>query len=71
MGEVGVTSSVAPLTMLRDREELVRIYIGGHFQEKSLGEWAKEAIVKIDHEVIRPSLNSGTNKYRVEREAQE
>jgi hypothetical protein len=48
MGEVGVTSALVPLTMLTGREELVRIYVGGHFQEKSLGAWAKEAIVKID-----------------------
>ena len=48
MGEAGVTSAVAPLATLKDRGERVRIYIDSHFQEKSLSEWAKEAIVKIE-----------------------
>ena len=47
MGEAGFIPALAPLEMLGDRKEPVRIYIDGHFQEKSLGEWAKEAIVKI------------------------
>ncbi|MFC2006337.1 DVU0298 family protein [Chloroflexota bacterium] len=47
MGEADFTPALASLAMLRDREELVRIYIGGHFQEKSLGSWSKEAIAKI------------------------
>ena len=48
MGEAGVTSAAEPLARLKDRGEPVRIYIDGHFQEKSLGEWANEAIVKIE-----------------------
>ena len=47
MGEADFTPALASLTMLRDRKELVRIYIDGHFQEKSLGNWSKEAIAKI------------------------
>jgi len=47
MGEVGFTPALAPLTTLRDRKELVQIYIDGHFQEKPLGKWSKEAIARI------------------------
>ncbi|MFC1976862.1 DVU0298 family protein [Chloroflexota bacterium] len=47
MGEADFTPALASLAALRDRKELVRIYIDGHFQEKSLGNWSKEAIAKI------------------------
>jgi len=47
MGEADYTPALASLAILRDRNELVRIYIDGHFQKKSLGNWAKEAIDKI------------------------
>ena len=47
MGEAGFAPALASLAMLRDRKEPVRIYIDGHFQEKTLGEWSKEAIAKI------------------------
>jgi len=47
MGQAGFTPALARLTMLSDRKELVRIYIDGHFQEKPLGKWSKEAIAKI------------------------
>ncbi|MFC1892589.1 DVU0298 family protein [Chloroflexota bacterium] len=47
MGEVGFTPALKYLTMLRDRKEIGRIYIDGHFQEKSLGRWSKEAIDRI------------------------
>jgi len=47
MGEADFTPALALLAMLRDRKEPVRIYIDGNFQEKPLGNWAKEAIAKI------------------------
>jgi len=47
MGEADFTPALARLEPLRDREEPVPIYIDGHFQEKSLGNWAKESIAKI------------------------
>ncbi|MFC2035860.1 DVU0298 family protein [Chloroflexota bacterium] len=47
LGEANFTPALAYLTMFRDREELVRIYIDGYFQEKSLGNWSSEAIAKI------------------------
>jgi len=49
MGEAGFALAIASLAMLSDRQEPVRIYIDGHFQEKTLGEWSKEAIAKIGH----------------------
>jgi hypothetical protein len=47
MGESDFAPAVPHLEMLRDRKEMVRIYIHGHFQEKPLGEWANEAVAKI------------------------
>ena len=47
MGEADFTPALAPLAMLRDRKELVRIYIDSRFQEKLLGNWSKEAMAKI------------------------
>ena len=47
MGEVDFAPALPYLKMLRDRKEIVRIYIDGHFQEKSLGKWSNEAIDKI------------------------
>ncbi len=47
MGETDFAPAVPNLAMLRDRKEIVRIYIDGHFQEKSLGNWANEAVAKI------------------------
>ncbi len=47
MGESDFAPAVPHLAMLRDRKEKVRIYIDGHFQEKSLGNWANEAVAKI------------------------
>ena len=47
VGEVGFAPALPSLAMIRDRKEPVRIYIDGHFQEKPLGKWAKEAIAKI------------------------
>jgi len=47
VGESDFTPAVSYLAMLRDRKEIVRIYIDGHFQEKSLGNWSNEAVAKI------------------------
>jgi hypothetical protein len=47
MGATDFAPAVPRLEMLRDRKEIVRIYIDGHFKEKSLGGWANEAIAKI------------------------
>jgi hypothetical protein len=47
MGETDFAPAVPHLEMLRDRKEIVRIYINGHFQERSLGNWANEAVAKI------------------------
>jgi hypothetical protein len=49
MGEVGFVPSLPSLEKLLDRKEPIRIYIDGKFLEKSLGVWAKEAIIKIDN----------------------
>jgi len=47
MGEVGFKLALSSLEKLVDRPELVRIYIQGVFHEKTVGEWAREAIDKI------------------------
>jgi hypothetical protein len=47
MGEAGFKPSLPYIEKLSGRKEHGRIYIKGDFHEKSLGEWAKEAIVKI------------------------
>ncbi len=46
MGEVGFEPALPMLKTFRGREEPVRIYIEGSFYEKSLGQWADEAIAK-------------------------
>lgn len=47
MGEVGFAIAVPSLEKLRVRTEPVRIYLKGSFCEKSLGNWAEEALIKI------------------------
>jgi hypothetical protein len=47
MGEVGFKPSLSYLDNLRERNEPVRIYIDGDFNEKPLGQWAEEAVNKI------------------------
>jgi len=47
MGEVGFTPALSFLKKLKDRNELVQIYIEGHFYKRPLGSWAKESIRKI------------------------
>ncbi|MFC1972680.1 DVU0298 family protein [Chloroflexota bacterium] len=48
VGEVGFAPALPPLEKLSERTELVRLYVAGGFQEKPLGQWAKEAIDRID-----------------------
>jgi hypothetical protein len=47
VGEANFAPALPYLKMLRNRNKIVRIYIDGHFQEKSLGKWSSEAIDKI------------------------
>ncbi len=47
MGESDFAPALPHLARLRDRKELVRIFMDGHFQEKHLGNWANEAVAKI------------------------
>jgi hypothetical protein len=47
MGEVSFKAALPFLGKLLERKELVRIYIKGDFHEKPLGQWAKEAIIKM------------------------
>jgi hypothetical protein len=47
-GEVGFKAALPFLEKLLERKEPVRIYIEGDFYEKTLGEWAREAISKIN-----------------------
>lgn len=48
MGEVGYKCAPPFLKRLIEREDPVRIYIKGNFYEKPLGQWATEAIGKIE-----------------------
>lgn len=48
MGEVGFKQALPFLKKLSEGKERVRIYICGDCHEKSLGEWASEAIAKIE-----------------------
>jgi len=50
MGEAGFKATLPFLEELSERKESVRIYIKGYFHEKPLGQWAKEAIAKINDE---------------------
>jgi len=47
MGEVSFSPALPALRLLQNRIESVRVYIGGHFQEKPLGQWAEDAISRI------------------------
>ena len=51
MGEAGFKPALPFLERLLERKEKVQIYIKGYFHEKPLGQWAKEAIAKINDEV--------------------
>jgi hypothetical protein len=48
MGEVGFKAALPFLEKLSDRKEPVRIYVEDGFYEKTLGQWAREAITKIN-----------------------
>ena len=48
MGEVNFAPALQRLGLLRGRKEAVRIYIDGDFVEQSLGQWAEQAISKIE-----------------------
>lgn len=48
MGEVGFKPALPFLKKLQARNERVRIYLEGSFNEKPLNQWAKEAIAKIE-----------------------
>jgi hypothetical protein len=47
MGEVGYAPALPLLESLKDREEPVQIYIDGHFCQKTIGEWSRDAIAEI------------------------
>ena len=47
MGEVGYAAALPLLESLKDREEPVQIYIDGHFCQKTIGEWSRDAIAEI------------------------
>lgn len=48
MGEVGFKPAFPFLKKLQTRKKPVQIYVGGDFHEKPLGQWAKEAIAKME-----------------------
>jgi len=48
MGEVNFKSALPYLEKLKGRKKPARIYIDGHFDEKAVGQWAQEAVAKID-----------------------
>jgi len=48
MGEAGFAPALPYLKELEGRNEPVSIYIEGRFQQKPLGQWARDAIGKID-----------------------
>jgi hypothetical protein len=47
MGEVGLKEALPYLRLLENDNRTVYIYIGGEFVEKTVGEWASDAVVKI------------------------
>ncbi|MDY6911386.1 MAG: hypothetical protein SVM79_03385, partial [Chloroflexota bacterium] len=49
MGTVGFAPALRYLKNLVNRREAVRIYVDGDLREKPLGEWAREAISRIDN----------------------
>lgn len=49
-GEVGFKPALPFIEKLLERKEKVQIYIKGYFYEKPLGQWAREAVAKINDE---------------------
>ena len=47
MGEVNFHPALPFLEELRNNKAQLRIYIDGHFYQKSVGQWAQEAIAKL------------------------
>jgi hypothetical protein len=47
MGEVGFKAALPYVKALKGRGEPLRIYIKGDFCQKPVGQWAEEAVVKI------------------------
>ena len=47
MGQVGIKAALPSIEILRDRQEMVKIYVDGRFIEKSLSQWAEESIQLI------------------------
>jgi hypothetical protein len=52
LGEVSFKPALPFLKQLTGRKDLVKIYIEGDFKEKLLGQWAQEAIDKIEKQEI-------------------
>jgi hypothetical protein len=48
IGEVGFEEALPYLEGLENREEKVRIYINSDFYQKTIGQWAQEAMVKLE-----------------------
>jgi len=48
MGEVGFKPALPYLKKLLNYSEKVKIYVQGKFWERRIGEWAKEAVKKIE-----------------------
>ncbi len=47
MGQAGFKAALPSIELLRNRQEIVRIYFHGDFMEKSLGQWSEESIQLI------------------------
>jgi hypothetical protein len=52
LGEVSFSRALPFLEPLKERKEAVQIYIDGDFREKQLGQWTREAIEKINKEIV-------------------
>ena len=47
MGQACFEAALPSIELLRNRQEIVRIYVHGDFMEKSLGQWSEESIQLI------------------------
>ena len=52
MGEVRFEPALPELAKLQQRDEPVRIYIGGQFHSRTIGNWSSISIAKINSENI-------------------
>ncbi len=48
MGEVAYMPALPMLETLCGRKDLVRIFVNGEFRERTLGDWAEDAVTTID-----------------------